>query len=76
MRNTILNTISTEHELKEIIQRTPSDTVVIFDFDQTLFLSNSTEEYLNSIKPRWLNKEAFLHFKSAFLVFKKHGFCF
>lgn len=49
-----LDIISNERGLREIIQSAPSDTTVIVDFDHTLFLSNSTEEYLNLIKPRWL----------------------
>jgi haloacid dehalogenase-like hydrolase len=51
---TQLDTISNEKALREIIQSTPLDTPIIVDFDHTLFLSNTTEEYLNLIKPRWL----------------------
>ena len=36
----------------EAIQRAAADNPIILDFDETLFLRNSTEEYLDSIYPR------------------------
>ncbi len=36
------------------IEEASSHTTIILDFDETLFLRNSTEEYLNSIQPRLL----------------------
>lgn len=32
----------------------PENEILILDFDHTLYLSNSTEEYLNSVKPKFL----------------------
>ncbi|NES83968.1 MAG: haloacid dehalogenase-like hydrolase [Moorea sp. SIO2B7] len=34
------------------MESAPNDTPIIVDFDETLFLRNSTEEYLNSLQPR------------------------
>jgi len=42
-----------------------SGETVIIDFDETLFLHNSTEEYLNSLQPRFLG--ALLLFALSFL---------
>ena len=36
------------------IKRATEDTTVILDFDETLLLRNSTAEYLDSLRPRWL----------------------
>jgi len=38
----------------KLIEASPADTPLIVDFDETLFLRNSTEEYLNSLQPRIL----------------------
>lgn len=38
----------------DLIETAPADTPIIVDFDETLFLRNSTEEYLNSLQPRIL----------------------
>lgn len=43
-----------EQGLREAVERAPAATTLIVDFDHTLLLSNSTEEYLYSIRPRWL----------------------
>lgn len=40
--------------LTTTIQALSSDSLLIVDFDETLWLRNSTEEYLNSLRPRWL----------------------
>ena len=37
-----------------IIEGAPEETPILLDFDETLFLKNSTEEYLNSLQPRIL----------------------
>ncbi|MBE9166182.1 haloacid dehalogenase-like hydrolase [Pleurocapsales cyanobacterium LEGE 06147] len=34
------------------METAPDNTPIILDFDETLFLRNSTEEYLNSLQPR------------------------
>lgn len=39
-------------ETIELIETAPDNTPIILDFDETLFLRNSTEEYLNSLQPR------------------------
>ncbi|WP_143273854.1 haloacid dehalogenase-like hydrolase [Bradyrhizobium canariense] len=39
--------------LTTTIQALPSDSLIVVDFDETLWLRNSTEEYLNSLRPRW-----------------------
>jgi hypothetical protein len=49
-----VKTIADEQGLREAVERAPADTPLIVDFDHTLLLSNSTEEYLHSIRPRWL----------------------
>lgn len=36
------------------IAKAIKDNSVIIDFDETLFLRNSTAEYINSLRPRWL----------------------
>lgn len=46
-----LETIDQVHELLDQIH---PETPIIVDFDETLFLRNSTEEYLNSLRPRSL----------------------
>ena len=37
-----------------LIAAAPEQTPIIVDFDETLFLRNSTEEYLNSLQPRFI----------------------
>ncbi len=39
-------------EAIELIKQANEDRSIIIDFDETLFLRNSTAEYLNSLKPR------------------------
>lgn len=41
-------------EVADAIASAASSMTVVLDFDETLFLRNSTEEYLRSIAPRWL----------------------
>jgi phosphoserine phosphatase len=41
-------------ETIKLIETAPDNTPIILDFDETLFLRNSTEEYLNSLQPRLL----------------------
>ncbi len=36
------------------IKQASDRTIIILDFDETLFLRNSTAEYLDSLRPRWL----------------------
>lgn len=38
----------------DLIKQASDRTTVILDFDETLFLRNSTAEYLDSLRPRWL----------------------
>ncbi len=52
--DSLFNPISNAQNLRQTLESIPSDTTVIVDFDHTLLLSNSTEEYLNLIRPRWL----------------------
>ncbi len=40
--------------LTEALHAMPRHSCVIVDFDETLWLRNSTEEYLNSLRPRFL----------------------
>jgi hypothetical protein len=44
---------SVKQTLAQLSEVTP-ETPIIVDFDETLFLRNSTEEYLNSLKPQTL----------------------
>ena len=39
-------------ELVSCIETVPNDTPILVDFDETLFLRNSTQEYLNTLHPR------------------------
>jgi len=41
-------------ELVKIIETAPDSTPILVDLDETLFLLNSTEEYLNTLQPRVL----------------------
>ena len=45
--------LSQDQLAKSIAQASP-DTSVIVDFDETLFLLNSSAEYLNSLQPRFI----------------------
>jgi len=38
----------------DYIEQASDLTTIILDFDETLFLRNSTAEYLDSLRPRWL----------------------
>lgn len=38
----------------ELIKQAKQNTAIILDFDETLLLRNSTAEYINSLRPRWL----------------------
>ncbi|WP_292702549.1 MULTISPECIES: haloacid dehalogenase-like hydrolase [unclassified Nostoc] len=41
-------------DIVNIIETAPDSTPIIVDLDETLFLRNSTQEYLNSLQPRFL----------------------
>ncbi|MDJ0798450.1 MAG: haloacid dehalogenase-like hydrolase [Calothrix sp. MO_167.B12] len=41
-------------EVVHLIQTAQKNTPILIDFDETIFLRNSTEEYLNSLRPRIL----------------------
>ena len=43
---------STFSEVIDLIETAPNGTPIIVDFDETLFLRNSTEEYLSTLQPR------------------------
>ena len=51
-RNKIL--LSEPTKAIECIKNAPGNTAIILDFDETLLLRNSTAEYINSLRPRWL----------------------
>lgn len=38
----------------DLISKANQNTIIILDFDETLLLRNSTAEYINSLRPRWL----------------------
>ncbi|WP_300972950.1 haloacid dehalogenase-like hydrolase [Sphingomonas sp. LHG3406-1] len=42
------------HRFYEALHHHPDDAPIIVDFDETLWLRNSTEEFLDSVRPRWL----------------------
>ncbi len=44
----------TSSETISLVSSISEETLLILDFDETLFLRNSTEEYLNTLKPRLL----------------------
>ena len=46
--------ISSESQAIDAIAKADKDSVIILDFDETLLLRNSTAEYLNNLRPRWL----------------------
>ena len=37
-----------------LIKQADQNTAIVLDFDETLLLRNSTAEYINSLRPRWL----------------------
>lgn len=43
-----------QEQLPHSIRQAASDTSIIVDFDETLFLLNSSAEYLNSLRPRFI----------------------
>lgn len=45
-------TAFSQNEVVSSIREASQDTPIIVDFDETLFLRNSTSEYLNSLQPR------------------------
>ncbi len=51
--NKKINFSSTEEAIN-LVTNVPESTPILVDFDETLFLRNSTEEYLNSLQPRIL----------------------
>ena len=55
-----------ENQALDMLAELPSHARVVVDFDETLWLSNSTLLYLDSVRPRWL----------AWLVFKMVSLCF
>lgn len=46
------NSVCSTSHARELIEAAREDTIVIVDLDETLILRNTTEEYLNSIRPR------------------------
>jgi hypothetical protein len=44
--------ITTQQKALDLVKNATADTPIILDFDETLFLRNSTAEYLNSLRPR------------------------
>ncbi len=50
----ILDSTNAEPVLSEALQREPSPTCAIVDFDETLGLFNSTELYLATLRPRFI----------------------
>ena len=55
-----------ENQALRMLAELPPHARVVVDFDETLWLSNSTLLYLDSVRPRWL----------AWLVFKLVSLCF
>ncbi|MEM9274094.1 MAG: hypothetical protein AAGA80_14165 [Cyanobacteria bacterium P01_F01_bin.143] len=43
-----------QEQLSPSIEQVAADTAIIVDFDETLFLLNSSAEYLNSLQPRFI----------------------
>ena len=41
-------------EVEDCLKTSGEDGLILLDLDETLFLRNSTEEYLNTLKPRIL----------------------
>ncbi|MEH1949103.1 MAG: haloacid dehalogenase-like hydrolase [Nostoc sp.] len=53
----MINALSHETSVPDvvnIIQTAPDSTLILVDLDETLFLRNSTQEYLNTLQPRVL----------------------
>jgi hypothetical protein len=46
------NIITTKQQVVDLLKNATADTPIILDFDETLFLRNSTAEYINSLRPR------------------------
>ncbi|MGL6338933.1 MAG: haloacid dehalogenase-like hydrolase [Waterburya sp.] len=44
--------ITTKQPALDLLKNATADTPIILDFDETLFLHNSTAEYINSLRPR------------------------
>lgn len=53
-KNEITPLLNDQADLLGHIQAQPSHTDILVDFDETLFLRNSTEEYLDTLQPRIL----------------------
>lgn len=51
-RNSSVQPLCSVSLAKDMLQAAREDTVLIIDLDETLFLRNSTEEYLNNVWPR------------------------
>ena len=43
-----------QEQLPQSITQAAPDTPIVVDFDETLFLLNSSAEYLNSLRPRFI----------------------
>lgn len=59
--------LTPEREALNTLTNLPREALVVVDFDETLWLTNSTQLYIDSIRPRWL---AWVLFKLVALVFK------
>jgi hypothetical protein len=51
-QNTYESHVCSVSDVIGLIETAPEKTPIIVDFDETLFLRNSTEEYLNTLQPR------------------------
>ncbi len=51
-QNTYETYVRSVSDTIDLIETAPENTPIIVDFDETLFLRNSTEEYLNTLQPR------------------------
>lgn len=56
-----------ERQALDALSTLPSQARVVVDFDDTLWLTNSTQLYIDSVRPRWL---AWVLFKLVALVFR------
>jgi hypothetical protein len=61
--------------LREALCALPPHSCVIVDFDETLWLRNSTEEYLGTLRPRFMAVAvlAFLDLVRPWALFRPHG---
>ncbi len=59
--------ITPERDALEALSTLPPQAHVVVDFDDTLWLTNSTQLYLDSVRPRWL---AWVLIKLVALVFR------